>query len=82
VFAVEKIKFWVPGDVARSPGSPYLFPLVHRKKGICSRWHFVDMYYFALDFQMEMPYPLAPPQGWEAFEIFENLANSKGAFSS
>jgi hypothetical protein len=34
------------------------------------------MYYFALDFQVEMPYPLAPPQGWEAFRIFENLATS------
>jgi hypothetical protein len=27
---------------------------------------FVKMYYFALDFDGEMPYPLAPPQGWEA----------------
>jgi hypothetical protein len=24
------------------------------------------MYYFALDFEVEMPYHLAPPQGWEA----------------
>jgi hypothetical protein len=24
------------------------------------------MYYFAIEFQVEMPYPLAPPQGWEA----------------
>jgi hypothetical protein len=34
------------------------------------------MYYFALDFGGEMPYPLAPPQGWEAVWIFENLAVS------
>jgi hypothetical protein len=33
---------------------------------------FVKMYYFALDFAIEMPYPLAPPQGWEAVSIFEN----------
>jgi hypothetical protein len=26
----------------------------------------VKMYYFAIDFECEMPYPLAPPQGWEA----------------
>jgi hypothetical protein len=26
---------------------------------------FVKMYYFAIDFEAEMPYPLAPPQGWE-----------------
>ena len=26
----------------------------------------VKMYYFAIDFGAEMPYPLAPPQGWEA----------------
>jgi hypothetical protein len=26
----------------------------------------VKMYYFAIDFGCEMPYPLAPPQGWEA----------------
>ena len=25
----------------------------------------VKMYYFAIDFACEMPYPLAPPQGWE-----------------
>jgi hypothetical protein len=29
---------------------------------------------------MEMPYPLAPPQGWEAVLFFENLVN-KEAFS-
>jgi hypothetical protein len=29
------------------------------------------MYYFAIDFEAEMPYPLAPPQGWEASLIFE-----------
>jgi hypothetical protein len=28
---------------------------------------FVKMYYFAIAFQMEMPYPLAPPQGWKQF---------------
>jgi hypothetical protein len=33
------------------------------------------MYYFALDFDGEMPYPLAPPQGWEAVLIFENLSS-------
>jgi hypothetical protein len=32
----------------------------------------LKMYYFALAFQMEMPYPLAPPQGWEAVLIIEN----------
>jgi hypothetical protein len=37
---------------------------------------FVKMYYFAIDFDREMPYPLAPPQGWEAVSIFENLADS------
>jgi hypothetical protein len=35
---------------------------------------FVKMYYFALDIKAEMPYPLAPPQGWKAFKIFENLS--------
>jgi hypothetical protein len=25
----------------------------------------VKMYYFAIDFEAKMPYPLAPPQGWE-----------------
>jgi hypothetical protein len=41
------------------------------------------MYYFAIDFWIEMPYPLAPPQGREAVLIFENLAISKkhSAFS-
>jgi len=34
----------------------------------------LKMYYFALDFYVEMPYPLAPPQGWEAVSVFENLA--------
>jgi hypothetical protein len=38
---------------------------------------FVKMYYFALEFDGEMPYPLAPPQGWNAVLIFENLAASK-----
>jgi len=39
---------------------------------------FVKMYYFAIDFEIEMPYPLAPPQGWESdFWIFENLAAGK-----
>jgi hypothetical protein len=30
-----------------------------------------------------MPYHLAPPQGWEAFKVFENLAasNEHSAFS-
>ena len=38
----------------------------------------VKMYYFAIDFVCEMPYPLTPPQGWEVVLIFENkqLANS------
>jgi hypothetical protein len=27
---------------------------------------FFKMYYFAIDFACEMPYPLAPPQGGEA----------------
>jgi hypothetical protein len=36
----------------------------------------VNMYYFAIAIQVEMPYPLAPPQGWEAFVVFENLAAS------
>jgi hypothetical protein len=26
---------------------------------------FVKMYYFAIAFKTKMPYPLAPPQGWE-----------------
>jgi hypothetical protein len=25
----------------------------------------LKMYYFAIAFKTEMPYPLAPPQGWE-----------------
>jgi hypothetical protein len=33
---------------------------------------FVKMYYFAIDFDAEMPYPLAPPQGWEISSILEN----------
>ena len=37
---------------------------------------FVKMYYFAIEFVGEMPYPLAPPQGWEAVSVFENLAAS------
>jgi len=37
---------------------------------------FVKVYYFAIDFEREMPYPPAPPQGWEAVSIFENLADS------
>jgi hypothetical protein len=43
----------------------------------------VKMYYFAIDFGCKMPYPLAPPQGWEAVLIFENLAVSiqRSAFS-
>jgi hypothetical protein len=34
------------------------------------------MYFFVLDFAIEMPYPLAPPQGWEGSLVFENLAVS------
>jgi hypothetical protein len=43
---------------------------------------FVKMSYFVLDFDGEMPYPLAPPQGWEAVSVFENLAvsNQQSAF--
>ncbi|HLK08550.1 MAG TPA: hypothetical protein VKV30_11425 [Candidatus Angelobacter sp.] len=26
----------------------------------------LKMYYFAIDFEREMSYPLTPPQGWEA----------------
>ena len=37
---------------------------------------FVKMYYFAIDFCIEMPYPLAPPQGWEGSLIFEKIAAS------
>ena len=37
----------------------------------------VKMYYFAIDFDTEMLYPLAPPQGWKAVQISENLAASK-----
>ena len=33
---------------------------------------FVKMASFAVEVEAEMPYPLAPPQGWEAFVIFEN----------
>lgn len=32
----------------------------------------VKMYYFAIDFDAETPYPLAPPQGWEEVQIFDN----------
>jgi hypothetical protein len=32
---------------------------------------FVKMYYFAIAFKAKMPYPLAPPQGWEASLVFE-----------
>ena len=41
------------------------------------------MNYFAIAFQMEMPYPLAPAQCWEAVSIFENSAfsNQHSAFS-
>jgi hypothetical protein len=39
----------------------------HMFPGAC----FVKMSYFVLDFAREMPYPLAPPQGWEAVSIFE-----------
>jgi hypothetical protein len=34
------------------------------------------MSYFAIDFYIEMPYPLAPPQGWEVVTIFEKIATS------
>jgi len=56
-------------------------------EGLGQKWvfpqpPFVKMYYFALDLEAEMPYPLAPPQGWEAVLFFENLANSKAAVSS
>jgi hypothetical protein len=37
----------------------------------------VKMYYFAIDFAVKMLYPLAPPQGWEVVQVFENLADSK-----
>ena len=37
---------------------------------------FVKMSYFLLDFAIEMPYHLAPPQGREAVWIIENLAVS------
>jgi hypothetical protein len=30
---------------------------------------------FAIDFAIEMPYPLAPPQGWEV--VFGSLKKSK-----
>jgi hypothetical protein len=39
------------------------------------------MYFFAIDFAIEMLYPLAPPQGWKSFKIFEKIAKSKMAFS-
>ena len=65
----------------------YRPPLMHPRSGKCmpktvQKSHmfpgacFVKMYYFALDFAIEMPYPLAPPQGWEGSLIFENLAVS------
>jgi hypothetical protein len=34
----------------------------------------VKMYLFAIDFDREMLYPLAPPQGWESCIDLENLA--------
>jgi hypothetical protein len=32
----------------------------------------LKMYYFAIDFEAKMPYPLTPPQGWEVVLIFDN----------
>jgi len=32
-----------------------------------SRDAFVKMYYFAIEFSLEIFYPLVPAQGWEAF---------------
>jgi hypothetical protein len=36
----------------------------------------VKMYYFAIDWQVEILYLLLPPQGWEAFMVFDNSAVS------
>jgi hypothetical protein len=41
------------------------------RKRTAPRGSFVKMAYFSIDFKIEMPYPLAPPQGLEAFLIFE-----------
>ena len=35
------------------------------RKRIFPGHRFVKMSFFALDFKIKMPYPLAPPQGWE-----------------
>jgi len=35
------------------------------KDGVFSGCGVVKMSYFAIDFEAEMSYPLAPPQGWE-----------------
>jgi hypothetical protein len=53
------------------------------RKRTLSEGGFVKMSQFLLDFAIEMPYPLAPPQGWEAVWIFDNLAvsNQRSAFS-
>jgi hypothetical protein len=37
-----------------------------REKQTVLKEQFVKMSFFVLDFEREMPYPLAPPQGWEA----------------
>jgi hypothetical protein len=36
-----------------------------------SRHGIVKMYYFVIDFEAK---PLAPPQGWEVVQVFEELA--------
>jgi hypothetical protein len=41
----------------------------------------VKMYYFAIDFEAEMPYPLAPPQGWEAQDRSLKTSSKQSAVS-
>jgi hypothetical protein len=53
-------------DWAAGRGEPQTVPV--REICLVSASGFVKMYYFAIDFSTEMPYPLAPPQGWEAVE--------------
>jgi hypothetical protein len=71
---------WQPGRVATrrigTAGAVRQHSAVSLKNHMFPGACFVKMYYFALDFAIEMPYPLAPPQGWEGSLIFENLAAS------
>jgi hypothetical protein len=59
------------GDTeSSSQGAGEIQP-IPQKNAVVSQVWFVKMSYFAIDFYIEIPYPLAPPQGWEAITIFE-----------